>query len=195
MAFIALPTVSPFTIYLAMIVPIIVLIHEFGHALTAQYFNIQVHSITLFGLGGMARMYKEGETTWQRLAITAAGPGVNLVLAAAGFALHLGLVLAGVVTPDNMFLIGFWAANFILGAFNLIPAFPMDGGRLLRTGLSRFVGYVKATKIATEVSLVLAIGAILLGLFSLDLILVAVAAFVIYTANTERKRVGLKTFF
>lgn len=195
MAFIMLPSISAFSIYLAVIVPVIVLLHELGHALMAQKLGIPVHSITLFGLGGMALMYKEGDTIGQRMAITFAGPGVNLLLALAGFLFHLALLYFGIVAPDNLLVAGFWASNLILGVFNLTPAFPMDGGRLFRDGLSKFVGYVKATKMATEVSLILAVIAIIFGLMQFQVMLVAVAVFVLFAANNERKRVGLKTFF
>lgn len=199
MAFIAYPSgemfLLPLGLFLAVVVPVIVLLHELGHALTAQACGVRVRSITLFGLGGMAKTYGEGKTIGQRLAITAAGPAVNIALAFLGITLHIILLKLGFISADNMFLIGFWGANLILGIFNLVPAFPMDGGRLLRTGLSKLVGYVKATKIATELSLVLSVLAIMYGLFTFQLILVAIAAFVIFAANSERKKVGLKTFF
>jgi Zn-dependent protease len=116
-----------------------VLLHELGHSLAALAFGIRVVDITLWPLGGMARMSQIPESTRIEGLIAVAGPAVNFLLAAAG-------LLAG----------GSWAAAFVevnlwMGCFNLLPAFPMDGGRLLRALLGRKGDWLGATESAVRI--------------------------------------------
>ncbi|MCB9082226.1 MAG: site-2 protease family protein [Lewinellaceae bacterium] len=148
-----------------------VLLHEFGHALAGRRFGVKTSNITLLPIGGVASMERMPEEPREELIIALAGPLVNLVLA-----LLLGIFLwvqeGGInwrevisLTPTN-FVLGLFAVNVMLFLFNLIPAFPMDGGRVLRAFLSMQYGRTKATNIAARVGQLLAIGFVFWGVFS-----------------------------
>jgi Zn-dependent protease len=124
-------------------------LHELGHALVAQRFGVRVLDIKLWHLGGMARMSEIPETPRVEATIAAAGPAVNIGLALAASPLlltgpALGASGLGIVTS-------FIGMNLLLGVLNLLPAFPMDGGRVLRALLASRRSYLEATEIATRV--------------------------------------------
>jgi Zn-dependent protease len=134
-----------------------VLLHEFGHALAARGFGIGTEDITLYPIGGVARLQRMSEKPWEELLIAVAGPAVNVVIAAG-----LSLVLTAVeafdpawqITLPGQFLSALMIINIGLVVFNMIPAFPMDGGRVLRALLSMGLGHLTATRIAVAVSTV-----------------------------------------
>jgi Zn-dependent protease len=133
----------------------IVVLHELGHALTARKFGISTRDITLLPIGGVARLEKMPEDPKQELLVAIAGPAVNLVLAGL---LAISLLGFGFFNqPISLSMVGsnLWVrlltANVTLFLFNLIPAFPMDGGRVLRSLLSLRMGSVRATKIAANI--------------------------------------------
>ena len=161
-----------------------VLLHELGHALAARQFGIGTRDITLLPIGGVAALERMPRNPWQELWIAVAGPLVNVVIASL---LFLGLILGSVSTtsPLGIFLWPLAIANVILVVFNLVPAFPMDGGRILRSILAMFMEWVKATEIAVRVGKITAIGLGLFGLFSGNLMLVLVAMFVFFAAQSE----------
>lgn len=145
-----------------------VLLHELGHALMARYFGIETRDITLYPIGGVARLDRLNEQPHEELCIALAGPAVNVVIAALLAPL---IVLAMVTLPlhgnhvklaDGPLVLlanfGFEVCllNIVLVVFNLIPAFPMDGGRVLRAILSYWLGQLRATDIAGQVGLVIA---------------------------------------
>ncbi|MDR3639438.1 MAG: site-2 protease family protein [Isosphaeraceae bacterium] len=169
-----------------------VLLHEFGHALTARQFGIETEDITLYPIGGVARLRRLPRAPGAELLITLAGPAVNLAIALAlGVALVAGAVV-GIwqVLPLAGFVRLLMYVNLVLAAFNLIPAFPMDGGRVLRAALSGWLGRLRATEIAASVGQVLAV---LFGVYSLlhgELIHVALAAFIYFAARTELAHVA-----
>ena len=122
-----------------------VLLHELGHSVTARHFGIRVVDITLLPIGGMARMAEMPENARVEGLVAFAGPAVNFVLALIGFvALWAGALLGwnGLGLAGSLFLY----VNLVLGLFNLIPAFPMDGGRILRAFLARRRNWVDATE-------------------------------------------------
>jgi len=133
-----------------------VVVHELGHALVARKLNVLVSGIELGFFGGAAKMVQMPRTANDELAIAAAGPAVSLMLAGVG--LGLGLALH----PPLFATIG-WI-NLILAGFNLIPALPMDGGRILRALLTRKMGFVQATDAAVKVARVVAVGFAVAGL-------------------------------
>ncbi len=156
---------EPFpTLILTLVLFAIVFLHELGHSLMAKYFKIQVIDITLWPLGGMARMTAIPEKPHVEMLVAIAGPAVNFALAAlalpvaikAGALTHLEdyekltLSLASVAG-------WFFLMNLGMGLFNLVPAFPMDGGRVLRASLGLFSDWLTATRRAVAVGKVFAV--------------------------------------
>jgi len=143
-----------------------VLLHELGHAIVARRLGVRVSSIELGFFGGAARMEAMPRKPRDELAIAAAGPAVSLALAGAG------LGLAALTHVPLLGLIG-WI-NLVIAGFNLIPALPMDGGRILRALLVPRFGYVRATDISVDVARVVAVLFGVAGLFgSFQLLLLA----------------------
>ncbi len=126
-----------------------IVLHELGHALVARHLDVKVSGIELGFFGGAAKMVQLPRTANHELAIAAAGPAVSFALAG------LGLGLASVLHSPLLGLIG-WI-NLVLAGFNLIPALPMDGGRILRALLTRKMDFVRATDIASTVARVTAV--------------------------------------
>ncbi len=150
-----------------------VIFHEFGHALTAKRYNIQTKDVTVYPIGGVATLESMPRKPKQELMVAFAGPAVNIVIAAAlwiymqlSATMPVWTVLKNV---DHMqtesFVFNLFVANIILAVFNLIPAFPMDGGRVLRALLAFKMDRSKATRIAAEVGQFLAILLVFLGFF------------------------------
>lgn len=162
-----------------------VFLHELGHAAMASAYGIRTGAITLYPIGGVAALDRLPRSAGPELLIAAAGPAVNFALAAL-----LGLMLAvgwvGFHAAPDRFLLMLLAANLQLGLFNLLPIFPMDGGRILRALLSSFVGRVKATVVAAGLGQVLAlVGA---GVFLMQgmFLPAALCGFVFLAAGLER---------
>lgn len=166
-----------------------ILLHELGHALTARRYGVSTKDIILLPIGGVARLQKMPEQPLHELAVAAAGPAVNVVIAAL-----LAVALYFVVGPEQMLVGGLaegsnffqnlmWV-NVVLVVFNLIPAFPMDGGRMLRAVLAMQMPYERATNIAASVGQALAILFAIVGLF-LNPFLLFIALFVYLGATGE----------
>ena len=132
-----------------------VLLHELGHALVARKLGVHVSGIELSFFGGAAKMVQMPRTANHELAIAAAGPAVSLVLGA------IGLSLAALTHVALFAYIGY--TNLIIAGFNLLPALPMDGGRILRAALTRKMDFVRATDLAVKIARVVAVGFAVLG--------------------------------
>jgi Zn-dependent protease len=155
-----------------------VLVHELGHALVARQLGVRVSGIELSFFGGAAKMTDMPRTAKHEALIAAAGPLVSLAIGGLGFGL-------GSLLHSSLFAwIGY--ANFILAAFNLIPALPMDGGRILRALLSRRMDYVRATDIAVNVARVAAIGFVIWAIAGGPIMLLALAPYLWIMGNQER---------
>lgn len=175
-----------------------VVLHEFGHALMARKYNIPTRDIILSPIGGVARLEGLPEKPIREFFIAIAGPLVNVVIAAAIFLILIGLSvpqpfevledLNSLSNPTN-WLKSLLYINIALFVFNLVPAFPMDGGRILRSLLAMRLGRIKATKIAADVGRVLAIVFIGIGAFFGQLVLLFIGVFVFFMAGNERKQV------
>jgi Zn-dependent protease/CBS domain-containing protein len=174
----------------------IVVLHELGHALVARSFGIRTRDITLYPIGGVASLERIPERPVQELLVTLAGPAVNIVLAALLF-----VVLAlrnepidanALLLPNGSFLVKLFFVNLTIAAFNLIPAFPMDGGRVLRALLALRMEYVRATEVAARIGQALAIVFGLLGLYA-NPMLIVIALFVWLGAKQESSFAQLKS--
>ncbi|WP_134495725.1 site-2 protease family protein [Microvirga pakistanensis] len=171
-----------------------VLLHEFGHVLAARRYGVQTPDITLLPIGGVARLERIPEEPSQELIVALAGPAVNLAIAAVLF-----LLLGGVLPWESMevqnsgvgLLARLASVNIFLAVFNLIPAFPMDGGRVLRAVLAYRLGYSRGTQIAATVGQVVAFGLGLLGLLGNPL-LIFIAVFVYLGAASEAHAVQMR---
>ncbi|HQQ76510.1 MAG TPA: site-2 protease family protein [Thermoanaerobaculia bacterium] len=173
-----------------------VVLHELGHSLVARGFGLPVKEIVLLPIGGVARMEKNPEKPVHELLISVAGPLVNVaiagvLLAAVGArfgpldAAGLAARLKGAPSVETA-LLWLLSVNVMLFVFNMIPAFPMDGGRVLRALLWMVMGFGPATRIATLVGQVAAVGLGLWGLLSGNLFLALIAVFVFLGAGQER---------
>jgi Zn-dependent protease/CBS domain-containing protein len=164
-----------------------VVLHEFGHILMARRFGIETPDVILLPIGGVARIPRMPEKPSQELAVAIAGPLVNVVIAFLLFLL-LGAIqpesLAQIDDPRISLLARLAAANVFLVIFNMIPAFPMDGGRVLRALLAMKLGGPKATQIAAFIGQAFAFALGFLGLFGNPL-LVFIAIFVYVAAAGE----------
>ncbi len=172
-----------------------VLLHEFGHVFAARRYGVQTPDITLLPIGGVARLERIPEKPSEELFVAAAGPAVNVVIAALLF-LVLGGVppmdAAAVESPGQGIVERLAWVNVMLVAFNLIPAFPMDGGRMLRAILAWRMGYVRATRIAAGIGQAVAFGLGVLGLFGGNPLLVFIALFVYLGAAGESQAVQMR---
>ncbi|MGP6086041.1 site-2 protease family protein [Antarctobacter jejuensis] len=168
-----------------------VVAHEYGHALMARRYGIKTPDITLLPIGGMARMERMPEKPAQEIAVALAGPAVNVVIWAVLIALGASTQMEALSDPANTadFLGRLAAVNLFLAIFNLIPAFPMDGGRVLRAALGFSMDRVRATRIAASAGQIAAFVFGFLGLLSGNLILLLIALFVFFAANAEARDV------
>jgi len=166
----------------------IIVLHELGHALTAKRFGIRTRDITLLPIGGVARLEKMPERPREELLVALAGPAVNVALAAillGILALSHGLAPWGdVVSVGGSLLDQLFWVNVAMAGFNMLPAFPMDGGRVLRALLAMRWDYVRATQVAATIGQGVALLAGMIGLF-VNPFLVFVALFVWLGAEQE----------
>jgi Zn-dependent protease/predicted transcriptional regulator len=179
-----------------------VTLHELGHSIAAQHYKIPVREIVLLPIGGVAMLGKLPEKPQQELVIAAAGPAVNVAIAAVLAVLGAPLVtldghglVEGLTPAPSLATLVTWllAANITLVVFNLIPAFPLDGGRMLRAALAMATDYRRATVIAAGIGQGAAVGLGLLGVLSGNLILALIAVFIFFGAGMESFQAKAKT--
>lgn len=174
-----------------------VLLHEMGHAVVAQLFGIQSKDITLYPFGGMCKLMRRPTTPRAELLISLAGPAVNAVIFVLMWVpLHLLLgvdwirqaTLLGMSTPSvPALIVTLMFTNAVLAVFNLIPAFPMDGGRIFRATLWKFIGFRRGTTIAKKVAFVLGMAGLGLALAKFQVILGFIAVMVLLAARAENE--------
>jgi Zn-dependent protease/predicted transcriptional regulator len=168
-------------------------LHELGHSLVAQRCGVEVREIVLLPIGGMARLGSEPKKPLHELLIAVAGPLVNLLIAGLllPFIPHGRMLQGGAMSlgsePSLPALLTFlFAGNLILAAFNMIPALPMDGGRVLRALLSFPLGKARATRISATIGQIIAAGFVWLGFTGQGPMLVLIGVFVFMAAAQER---------
>jgi Zn-dependent protease/CBS domain-containing protein len=173
-----------------------VLLHEFGHIFTARGFGVRTPDVILLPIGGVARLERIPEKPSEEFLIAIAGPAVNVVIAllliVVGGANLSASHLSSTLEAANVSMVDRLAAvNLFLALFNLIPAFPMDGGRVLRALLAARFGYVRATEIAAMIGQWVAFVLGFLGLFGNPL-LIFIAIFVYLAASSEAHLVATR---
>jgi Zn-dependent protease/CBS domain-containing protein len=170
-----------------------VVLHEFGHAFAAKAFGINTPDITLLPIGGVARLERMPEEPVQELIIAVAGPLVNVVIALGLFVVGGAQGLLNRSTVEGGGLIAqLLTINIILVLFNLLPAFPMDGGRVLRALLATRMSYARATQVAATVGQGFAFIFGFLGLFGPNPFLLFIALFVYIGASQEAALAQMK---
>jgi len=175
-----------------------VVLHELGHSVVAMRYGFPIASITLWIFGGIAKLDEMPEDWRQELTIAIAGPVVSVALGVISYGVFLAVPSGTSLTiAATQFVFGYLALmNVVLAGFNLLPGFPMDGGRVLRALLNRTRPYARATEIAAEVGKMFAI---LLGLFGLfgggGLFMVAIAFFIYIGAATEAQQTVMRAAF
>ncbi len=183
---------------------ILVTLHELGHSFTAQYFGVPVNRIVLSPLGGVAQLSQIPDKPIQELVIAIAGPAVNMVVALVmgalvwGFGLQMAnpfQVLSAEPALTFMALFTYiFVYNIFLAVFNLIPAFPLDGGRIFRSLLALRFDYLKATNFAVNTGRVLAVVMGIYGLINGGLFLVFISVFIYASGSQEAQFVRARTF-
>jgi len=170
-----------------------VVAHEFGHILTARHFGFASPDVTLLPIGGIARFQTIPERPSQELAVALAGPAVNLIIAAALvlFGIEPGAVHHTEALRPESILPALVTINLFLAIFNLLPAFPMDGGRALRAVLASFLDRARATRIAANIGQTVAVGLGLVGLYAGNILLIFIAIFVYFAASAEAQEAQL----
>jgi len=193
-------TAAALSVALVLAVFFCIVLHEFGHALTARVFGVGTRDITLYPIGGIARLERIPENPLQEFAIAVAGPAVNVAIAAvlaivlvatAGFAELAPASFAVASTGVFTFAANLMWINVVLVAFNMLPAFPMDGGRVLRATLAAFMPYERATAIAAGVGQVMAVLLAVAGLFY-SWTLLLVAGFVFLAGRAEASQAKMR---
>lgn len=174
-----------------------VVAHEFGHVLVARLFGIGTPDITLYPFGGVARLNTMPQEPSREFLIAIAGPAVNVVIAA-GLFLFAGAALdfaqMAEMADDKVSLATRLATtNIILAGFNLIPAFPMDGGRLLRALLATRVDFERATRVAAKAGHLIALAFAVVGVFA-NPMLIVIAVFIYFAATAEMQATVVRAF-
>jgi len=192
-----------------------VILHEFGHALTARRYGVGTRDITISPIGGIARLDRMPEKPFQEFMVAIAGPLVNVAISGVLSVVYLAWSgvgsqslqhsLYGVILRDSNFLPGassvfelslitLIALNGTLAVFNMLPAFPMDGGRVLRALLSVRWGRSTATRIAVWIGQFMAVGLALYGAYSSSFVTIFIGGFVFLAAAQEHRAVRTEAF-
>jgi Zn-dependent protease len=181
-----------------------VVLHEYGHALTARKYGVKTRDIILSPIGGVARLERMPEKPMQEFLIAIAGPLVNVAIAVLLLLIFLVFAIPDPIGIENGIgdfqnpvnvLRTLLYINIVLFLFNLVPAFPMDGGRILRSLLSLKFGRLKATKIATFIARGFAILFFAVGLYFGQFILAIIGIFVYFMSGSESKQIGIEASF
>jgi Zn-dependent protease/CBS domain-containing protein len=167
---------------------ICVAVHELGHSYVARRYNIGIRSITLYLFGGVSAMEEIPRNPRLEFRMAVVGPLVSGLLGVISFLIYIeSAMLLGTEHPLSIFLWTLAIVNIILMVFNLLPAFPMDGGRVLRAWFATRMPYVIATRRAAGIGKMFAILMVVLGIFSLNVLLLLIAFFIYIGASEEER--------
>ncbi len=186
-----IPSINLLTAVLITLVFVTVVLHELSHSYVAKRYGIKIKRIVLIPIGGLSEMDETPKDPAQELRIALAGPVANLVIALISyiiliiFTASLSTVLLGAIYY-------FVIVNLLLGLFNLLPAFPMDGGRILRAFLAERMSFIRATKLAATIGKEFAIIMAVVGVF-FNFLLILIAIFVYFGADGEYRSVLVST--
>ncbi len=173
-----------------------VVLHEFGHALAARRYGIKTHDITLLPIGGLARLERMPDKPGEEIVVALAGPAVNVIIAA-GLWVVIGLT-GGLPDPQTIeqtrapLALRLFTVNIWLVLFNMIPAFPMDGGRVMRAFLAMRMNYARATRVAASIGQGIAFIFFILGIWGNPMLLL-IAVFIYFGASSEAAFAQLKS--
>jgi Zn-dependent protease len=178
-------------ILLILAVFVCVVLHEFGHSLQVRRYGIPVKDVVLLPIGGMARAFRIPENPWHEIVVALSGPLVNFALA---LVLYLIIRIRGQpMVLEGDLLTDLFAINVVLGTFNLIPAYPMDGGRILRGLLALRYPYLRATRYAKNVGQLIALTFVVVGFVDTTFIMLPmIAVFVYYGAMSEERVIQVR---
>lgn len=177
-------------VFLVLIAFASVLLHELGHALTARQLGVPVAGIELHFFGGAAKMVGQPKTANDEVLIAAAGPAVSFFLGLAGLVMGAVTGVLGLGLVSDVFRLLGWI-NVVIGVFNLLPALPMDGGRILRALLTRKYPFERATEISVRLARGFAIALGVTGLFTAQLYLVLLAGLLWFMSAAELRNARL----
>ena len=170
-----------------------VLLHEFGHSLVAMRYGLEIESITLWLLGGVASFREMPEDWHKEFTIAIAGPVVSVLV---GVVSYIAFILTPASLGPLQFVLGYLALmNLTLAAFNMLPGFPMDGGRVLRALLARKRPHAQATQLAAEVGKIFAFLLGMVGLFAFSPLFILLAFFIYIAASGEAQQSTVKAAF
>ncbi len=184
---------------------VVVVLHELGHSFAALHYNVDVEEIVILPIGGVARLARIPEEPIQEFIIAIAGPAVNFAIAV--LMTLAGLLLAPLLglpfAPSLRFSLGdlslisifnyVFLSNLFLGIFNLLPAFPMDGGRVLRALLATRLAYLRATRISVAIGQLLAWALGLFGFLQGNLFMILIAIFIYLGAGQEERTIQVRS--
>ena len=186
-----IPSINILTAVLITLIFATVVIHELSHSYIARRYGIKIQRIVLLPIGGISEMEEIPNEPAEELRIALAGPVANLIIAVITFAF---IIIFGTLLSTVLYgaLYYFTVVNLLLGLFNLLPAFPMDGGRILRAFLAERMDFIKATKLAATIGKQLAIIMAIIGVF-FNFLLILVAIFVYLGAEGEYRSIVVST--
>ncbi|ACB76576.1 site-2 protease family protein [Opitutus terrae] len=175
-----------------------VVLHELGHSFTAMHFGIGVRRILLMPIGGMAEFEAIPREPMREFLITLAGPAVNFAIVGV-LALFFGLPAGFPMESEFLATAEGFAhlllqANFIMGCFNLLPAFPMDGGRILRAILANRMPYLRATRTAATIGKIVCAGGIAYAIWQSQFLLAVLFVFIFFAGDAEYRAVRRREF-
>jgi Zn-dependent protease/CBS domain-containing protein len=194
---ISIPTMQFYTFFIVLFLFVFVVFHELAHSIVARHYGIKVRKIILYPIGGVSEIEEITDNPSQEWRMAFAGPLTSVVLGVALLAVSLAtstqtFTIANFTTITGNFLTDLATLNILLGAFNLIPAFPMDGGRVFRALLAERLKYSDATRYAVYIGKIFGVAMVIIG-FWFNFLLILVGIFVYIGASEEAEQTIIST--